>query len=405
MNTISSYKLSVRDKDILSTLFRYRGMTALQLTQKVHKSLEPRNSQKSMIHNYLKRLKEQKIITSKKLEDYVGLGSVYYLTPNGFKLTKDLLNIEIGQKGDGYTFADEIDGYHTHADLEYSIYKPPLEQIAHHLLLIESLIKIDFLNTDELIDYRLSMYATREYIYKNGVGKLRPDAELLIGDRNFFIEIDKGTEGYQQLYEKFINYRHYLSQLETSKLPSSIFFITDKKRQLYGLKRRWTTILVAYLNAMGEMATKVNLILSPINKLEGTINFEINRPKYKKLALDKVRDFLSNQGYSSINFYEIKSIVPFAVAIKNQKYQLVFLSLSGEYDSTVFGNFILFMKNMSNIDPALRKNGLTRSGLEQIILSKHENPYLPSIFPKERWSNEQQLYSEILHKYLTILQI
>ncbi|WP_346200245.1 replication-relaxation family protein [Caldifermentibacillus hisashii] len=401
-------KLSNRDKDIIRTLYRYRGMTAWQLAQKVHNTYTPKNSQKSMIHNYLKRLKKQKLVTSKKLEEDVALGSIYYLTPIGFNIAKDLLNIEIGQIGDGYLFADdfESEGYHTHADLEYSIYKPPLEQIGHHLLLIDTLIKLDFLDKGNLIDYRLSMYATREYQSDKGNGKLRPDAEMLIdSNRSYFIEIDKGTEGYQQLYGKFINYKHYFSQLNEEELPDAILFITDEKRQLYGIKRRWATILTAYLNAMGPFSAKVNLIFSPINMLEDTISLEMKRPYYNKLAEESVRTYFKNEGYSSVKFFKFKSMLPFAVAIKGNKYQLIFTRLANEFESLVFGGFFLFSKKMHIIDAEIQKNKLQRLGLEQVILYHDRRPYLPSAFPKEKWTGDQQKYMEILFNHLTYLPL
>jgi hypothetical protein len=61
---------------------------------------------------------------------------------------------------------------------------------------------------------------------------------LIDSSRNYFIEIDKGTEGYQQLYGKFINYKHYFSQLNKEELPDEILFITDEKRQPYRVKWR-----------------------------------------------------------------------------------------------------------------------------------------------------------------------
>lgn len=384
-------------------------MTALQLAQKIHNTYIPKPSQKSMIHNYLKRLKQQKIVASKKLEDDVDLGSIYYLTPKGVNVAKDLLNIELGQIGYGYLFADQFasEGYHTHADLEYSIYKPPLEQTGHHLLLIDTLIKLDFLDKEDLIDYRLSMYATRDYSFNKGNGTLRPDAEMLIeGSRNYFIEIDKGTEGYQQLFEKFTNYRQYLSQLKEEELPVAILIITDEKRQLYGLKRRWTTVLTAYLNAMGPLSAKINLILSPINRLEETISLEFQRSHSQELVKEKIRTHLLNEGYTAVKFYSYKSLLqPFAIAIKENKYKLVYTRLANEFESLVFGGFFLFLKQMPEIESQIQKHELQRMGLEQMVLYKGHQPYLPSVFPKGRWSDDQKLYTEILYHQLTFLPI
>lgn len=402
---MSTRKLSNRDQDILCTLYRYRGMTAWQLAQKVHNSFTPRNSQKSMIHNYLKRLKKKKLITSKKLEEDVGLGSLYYLTPAGFNMAKDLLNIDIGQMGEGYLFADEFEGFHTHADFDYSIYKPPLEQLGHHLLLIDALIKVDFLDREDLIDYRMSMYATREYQWEKGTSKLRPDAEMLIEvNKSYFIEIDKGTEGYQQLYEKFINYRNYFSNLDVEELPTGILFITDEKRQLYGLKRRWTTVLAAYLNAMGPFSAKVNLIFSPINMLEKTISLEVNRSYNDKLAKERIRSYLKNEGYTSVDLFELIPTVRFAVARKGNKYQLIFTRLANEFESQVFGAYILFSQNIKKIDAFIHEKNLSRLGLEQIILYDNQQPYLPSNFPKEKL-HDNQIHIEMLHEHLTYLPL
>lgn len=406
---MSKIKLSGRDQDILTTLYRFRGMTALQLAQIVHNSREPKNSQKSMIHNYLKRLKKQKVITSKKLEDEISLGSIYYLTPKGFQLAKDVLNIEIGQVGEGFKFADEIEGFHTHADLEYSIYKPPLEQISHHLLLIDSLIKLEFLYSEEQIDYRLSMYATREYKYKEIQGKLRPDGELHLSDgRKYFIEIDKGTESYQQLYEKFINYRNYLSQLDINKFPAGILFITDAKRQIYGLKRRWTTILAAYMNAMGKLAVRVNLVLSPLNKLEETVLFEIKRLKYNQIAAKSLKDYLASQGNHSyrITLSGIDHSLWYAIVTNGNRQQLVFSRVVNEYESGPYSYFIYLIQNIKSITKTKNISTLIPLGFEQSILFyKSHLPFLPLRFPEDKWSKKQQTAIELFHDKLTWLSL
>lgn len=399
-------KLSSRDQDIMTTIYRYRGMTALQLTQKVHNSSNPKQSQKSSIHNYLKRLKKQKIVASKKLEDEVGVGSIYYLTPNGFQMAKDLLNIDIGQIGEGYMFADDMEGYHTHGDLDYIIYKPPLQQMGHHLLLIDSLIKLDYLDTEEQIDYRLSMYATRKY--EKGFDKLRPDAELLLSNsRSFFLEIDKGTEGYQQLVEKFTNYRNYLSQLKMDELPIGILFITDTKRQMYGLKRRWTYILAAYMNAMGELATKVNLILCPLNKLEEIVLFEVKRPEYNRLAIKKLKKALTTQHQSvRIKKSSIDNSLWYAIVTIGNKHQLVFSRVVNEFESSAYSYLFFFHQNIKSFYQLEKIPATDWGGFKQSVLFyKNDHPYLPSHFPVDKWSRAWQTTVELLHDCVTYMPL
>lgn len=90
MAKILGYQLSETSIKLLKFLFYYRGMTALQLAKMYFKSHNPTAVQKSSVHNYLRKLKDQKLVTSKKLDGDNYVGSLYYLTQSGLEVVKSL---------------------------------------------------------------------------------------------------------------------------------------------------------------------------------------------------------------------------------------------------------------------------------------------------------------------------
>lgn len=142
MSIISEYQLTHCSMKLLAYLFYYRGMTALQLSQMYYESEKAFPTQKSSVHNYLSKLKKQNLVASKKPEDSVRPGSIYYLTPKGFEVVKEMLNIDVGATENGFILLNEKNGIPTQSDLPYSLYQPPKQQIQHHLLLIDFFIRL-----------------------------------------------------------------------------------------------------------------------------------------------------------------------------------------------------------------------------------------------------------------------
>lgn len=367
---------------ILTYLLYYRGMTALQLTQIYYEVQQPIPTQKSNIHNYLSKLKKQGLVDSKKVNDPLHCGSLYWLTPIGLDTAKDLLNIDIGATGTGYIYSLD-NQYESQADLPYEIYAPPRKQVEHHLSLI------DFFNTlrwnffdDEYIVHRLSMYCSVEYPTSNKQTKIRPDAEIVLpaGDV-YWIEIDKATESHSKLLNKFYNYKHYFNYLKQNKHPfpmKGILFVTDSKQHTNGLKRRWASILSAFLKVMDSNDVDVRLLFTPLNKLEQTLRFEMQREALEDAARHYLDTNMQLKDYSKVYRYSKSSTkeLLYAIVVNNDAYKIAYVNISNTFDSTAYTNFQLLLA----LEPKIKKNDIVQNlkfqGLDRIIFYHDELPQL-----------------------------
>ncbi|MDE3840260.1 hypothetical protein C0966_13035 [Bacillus methanolicus] len=407
MAKVLGYQISETSMKLLTLLFYYRGMTALQLAKMYFKSHNPTAVQKSSVHNYLRKLKDQKLVTSKKLDGDNYVGSLYYLTQAGLEVVKSLLNIEDGQTGTGYILANE-NKEDTQADLEYGIYKPPMEQIHHHLILIDFFVRLRLMSNQQ-VDHRLSMYASKEYEYNGKEAKIRPDAEVVLPyDRHYCIEIDRATESHSQLIQKFENYRHYFEYAEeiNEKLPTAIVFVTDEKQYQYGMNRRWTNVLAAYLKTMGDYALKVNLFMLPLNKVEHFIRFETYRPQLNRKVQTLLEKTLIQKGnYKDVQTFKQPtdySSIDYMIAFTQTKYHVYFVRVAYEYDASIFSGFHHFINNLGDIHRK-QQTPYKPSGVSQAIFYTDERPFLPD-YMRKNYDLPQEFLShlELLSQHLSM---
>lgn len=388
---------------ILMYLLYYRGMTALQLTQMYYEVQQPLNTHKSSIHNYLSKLKKQGLVASRKVNDPLHLGSIYWLTPLGLDTAKDLLNIDIGATGSGYIFSDD-NQQQTQADLAYEIYAPPQKQVEHHLSLIDffNTLRLNFFD-DEHIPHRLSMYCSVEYSVANKQIKIRPDAEIVLSNGDsYWIEIDKATESHAKLLNKFNNYKHYFDYLKQQKLPfpmKGILFITDTKQHEGGLKRRWSSLLSAYLKVMQTTDVDVRLLLTSMNKLEQTLRFEMQRKELEAAAKHILDTNAQLDDYSSVHRFSKSSTkhLWYALAVNKQEYKIIYVNISNTFDSSAYTNFQEFLKHEQNIKKKDEVRKLIFQGSEQIIFYQDE---LPSLI-KQLHGTESNIKIEDMLKQLS----
>jgi DNA-binding MarR family transcriptional regulator len=384
MSVICEYKLTHCSMKLLAYLFYYRGMTALQLSQMYYESEKPFPTQKSSIHNYLSKLKKQNLVASKKLEDNIRPGSIYYLTTKGFEVVKEMLNIDVGATENGFILLNERNGTPTQSDLPYSLYQPPKQQISHHLLLIDFFIRLRIhFSEEESVDHRLSMYCSTPYTYNNTDGKIRPDAEIILPNGNaYWIEVDRSTESHSQLLAKFQNYKNFLSYLKENNLPipfKGILFLTDEKQQLYGMKRRWTNIVSAYLKSMDpDQAADIRLLMTPLNRVEETLRFEMKRMKLNEAAKQLLHEKLHQRGYHRILPFIRKSdqSLFYAIAMNQKSYKIFFVHVGNAYDSSLYINFHQFIQRLNKIQQKDEVKKLQQQGFEQMVFHTFKNPYI-----------------------------
>lgn len=387
MSIISEYKLSICSMKLLQLLYYYRGMTALQLTKMYYELESPLPSQKTNIHNYLSKLKKQSLVTSKKLEDSIQPGSLYYLTGKGFEAVKELLNIDVGIQGDGYILLSERSGNQTQSDLPYEIYQPPKHQVSHHLLLIELFSKLRIISSEEeSIDHRLSMYCSTEYIHNGVECKIRPDAQIILPSKEtFWIEADRSTENHSQLLAKFQNYCNYFNYLKENNLPlpiHGIIFVTDAKQQEYGLKRRWVNILSAFLKQMLPFEAEVRLVMTSLNKLEETLHFESNRSHLNRVAQHQLEQKLLTRGYQRVQPFIKKAdkSLLYVIASDQNSYKLIYSRITNVFDSSLYTSFHQFMNKINSIRKREGVKHLQYKGAEYFAIYDRQNPFIPQAF-------------------------
>lgn len=413
MSIISTYKLTNCSMKLIEYLFYYRGMTALQLTQMYYELEKPLSTQKSNIHNYLSKLKRQKIVASKKIDDPLHPGSIYYLTKMGFEVVKVMLNIDVSVKKNGFILLNERSGIPTQSDLPYELYQPPKQQINHHLLLIDLFIRLRIhFSEEEAVDHRLSMYCSTEYTLDTKDYKIRPDAEILLPNKeSFWIEADRSTENHSQLLAKFKNYKNYLTYLKKHDLPipfKGILFLTDAKQQIYGLKRRWTNVLSAFLKEMYPFDQEVRLILTPVNNLEETLHFEMNQTALNQTAKHQVYEKLHQKGYEKVIPFSntVNKTLSYAIAISKKSYDVFFLNVSNAFDSSMYTRFHHFIQELDNIHLKNEVNGLQQQGVGQVIFHLDKEPFiLPTLQESSSSYNNLMEELEMLNKDLEFVQI
>ena len=413
MSVISEYQLTHCSMKLLEYLFYYRGMTALQLSQMYYESEKPFPTQKSSVHNYLSKLKKQNLVASKKLEDSVRPGSIYYLTTKGFEVVKEMLNIDAGATENGFILLNERNGIPTQSDLPYSLYQPPKQQISHHLLLIDFFIRLRIhFSEEESVDHRLSMYCSTPYTYNNMDGKIRPDAEIILpnGDA-YWIEVDRATESHSQLMAKFQNYKNFLSYLKKNNLPipfKGIVFLTDEKQQTYGMKRRWMNILSAYLKSMDpNQAADIRLLMTPLNRVEKTLRFEMKRVQLNQSATQLLYEKLHQRGYHRILPFIRKSdqSLFYAIAMNQKSYKIVFVHVSNAYDSSLYTNFHQFIQRLMKINQKDEVKQLQPEGVEQIVFHLDQTPYIIPTLHGDHDLKDIEAELEMLSEDITFIQL
>lgn len=406
---ILNIHLTTREIEIIKILFRFRGATAVQIATCLYYTFEPSKSEKSSTHNHLARLKTKKVIKSKKIESHIAEGSLYYLSPSGYELAKDYLDIDVDQVGDG--FSNELNKI-KYSDLSYDTYKPPFEQIGHHLLCTNSLLQLEFYFKPPKITSRTSAYAARIYYQNNVKSILRPDAEFKTGENShYFLEIDMATENSSQLLLKFKNYKEYFNTLKVDQLPQAIFFIMKGNGKSTGFKRRCKTVISTYLNVMEKKYSHlVNLIIVSLNDFANGVKFEIHK---NKLTLSMLKEFMNTRIDSdyefTLNFHNPREGgVPFAFVYNNKHlYKYYYLHFAHQHESFVYGNFLnfLWIKNKPSPKTIQYLRGLNSDGMKQIIIINDLDPQLQINFPKGLLSNNLLAEIQLLKDYTEIIEI
>lgn len=394
MTYLLGYNLTNRAESILTILLSYRGVTAKQLTQLLFSSSDFTLSEEKSIYNSLRKLKGQGLVSAHKLQANVANGSLYFLTPRGYEITLDLLNIDESKKGTGWLPYDYFSDFPL-ADLSYEIYSPPKKQVAHHLMLTEFFIRLNEVNTveGEPVLHRSNLYASLKYNCKAQggmiVNRYRPDGEIRINTERFAIEIDRAMESHEQLVSKFKTYKQYLDHCKDIGEPdpiSGIIFIVESARRFHGIKKRWTSILSAFFKTLDEYKDEVNLILCPMDSVARTIEIEDRRSIDSIRNTDIVTSIFKKENIVNPRIYHYTKTKEFSFAytFDQSTYKIWSCERSHEFESGIYAKYLSFiekrlplLKNKQQ-HPEIKDHSFER--LSPIIVYDRFQPFIVTNF-------------------------
>ncbi|WP_066298087.1 replication-relaxation family protein [Bacillus sp. FJAT-29937] len=347
MPDIFGYSLTKAEIRIMNYLYRVRGAKVEQIVRGVN--LFPTLTSSQNTHKFLRALRIKKLVTNTDLPS--SHEKLYYLSGDGYYLAKllKLNTTKIKIKGTG--FHNDVGHF------AYNQYVPPKVYTSHFLmhvdfdLIIRDLDKRNrwnfklkkgkasikrmtnicalinkkrklkantfrianirafvsktklrelsrkLLKTENVIKYRDNMHSERKLEVNVKGNKhafyLRPDGEVFINNRQYFIEYDLSTERRKALIEKFKGYKRYFDSLkkENKPLPQTILFITNEFTLRYGMQIRWGTISSAFYEVLKDYATEVNLTYKSLVDVKAYMQHEISYPpEYHFPIIKKVYD-------------------------------------------------------------------------------------------------------------------
>lgn len=231
-------KVSQKQKEILILLYRYRGLSNEHLRKLLYSySKSDKSGQKANVSRLTKQLRENKYIQTASWYPHTK-HYIHSLTKKGVDFLRQ--EIEINP-------SNPFVGFHNiFGDFEASLLKPPIGK--HHLMLV------DFISDYPNIQLRNNLYSAQKYENK----KLRPDAEILFKNNFYAVEVDTGTERYEQLLEKFQNYYNFYYYCQNNNnniiFPwSGIFFLNKRRETDFKTDFRYHTILKAATDGFKEL--------------------------------------------------------------------------------------------------------------------------------------------------------
>lgn len=337
IHSISS--ITPKETRLLTFLFQYRGLRAKDLTVFESGTRYFSLSQERSVYNCLAKLKKKGLVKSYRLQGVNSLGSLYSLTEKGLEMTKNLLNISIGQNGNGYLPMNE---YTTFWDVPYSFQNPPTKQTEHFLLTIDFFKEL-VADQKEPVSHQTNFYARLDKKLPSGqLVTVKPDALVTNSYGKYAIEIDRATEGHYQLVEKFKRYRDY-HHATSQDIPHTkirtIVFVVESRSRTHGIQRRWRNLFSAFLAAFDQQLPEINLVLIPMDEVAQFFEYENKRLSVLVKLDNQLESYLGKNNFS---LTKLKTKMP-VYTDKQGVYAKVFSFLVHEFDSNAY-RYALFLQ-------------------------------------------------------------
>lgn len=198
----------------------------------------------------------------------------------------------------------------------------------------------------ETITHRHNLYAARKHRIREGIIQYRPDAEILINDKVFTVEIDRTTESHEQLKQKFHTYRQYFETIandSAKELPAGIVFIVESRRREHGIQRRWHNILSAFYSVLSDYSHQVNILLTTIDRVAETLWIERERETYRSQIRDHIKSYIEpNQRVHFLSNTSHTEPLTAIVTDETDTYRLLLCDVAQEYESAIYRKQIHF---------------------------------------------------------------
>ncbi|MED0677627.1 replication-relaxation family protein [Aneurinibacillus thermoaerophilus] len=330
MKIVADKAISLQKERILKALFKFRGSTAEQLLTALNPTQYPygffekgtttkRPAKLFKIYTALSELCIDGLVVKDPIPPK-NKKYLYSLSRLGLEIAHMLYDIEPGYIGTGYN--------NDYGDFSYEVYQPPRGRLLHHMLLVDFFLQMERLKNEyENLnsEYRDNRYISEKYQWSPGElikddeksYFFRPDAEIKIQDKVYWVEIDRGTEFFEELKNKFEGYERYLNYLSSMDrhIPEGILFVTEKREQVHGFKRRWKTVTEAFFSKMKGWAARVNL---------------------SAISVDKVDEFVLREAEEKYRFADFAKKVGYYLSPLNEKLRLIDANSGISWERVVF---------------------------------------------------------------------
>ncbi|WP_033541753.1 replication-relaxation family protein [Planococcus sp. CAU13] len=309
----NSYTPYPRQNPVLEYLYFSRGSDITQITQAVDGTETALEKRKTNLYAILKRLEERKLVQHKKCmaNRWKKERRIYFLTPAGLNEFYRLKKISKGQRWTSY--------FKPLPHLEYSLYRTHFQNIEHHLMTTDILtMLLTIARHDSLVDVATNLMIATPIV--------KPDLGFRAKEKDYFVEIDTGSERKKALQIKFERYHNYFEQLQKSgkPLPEAIFFVIPSldaaptKQQL----QRIESIQSAFLSKCMAFAEQVNLVITSIADFNHTYRIYVNDierndikffyAKNKQYGFQKESDSL----LVNIGNFNQRTVIQYAISIR-----------------------------------------------------------------------------------------
>lgn len=349
-------KLDHRRINIMDYLLDYRGLNAKHMTAFIYLTRDYTTSNLKQVQREIKTLVDVDYITffkyTENLVDEAGVYktqkvSMYQLTQKGYEYMLRYYNVLPGQQGSGFINDDDF----VRGDIPYDTYTPPTKLVDHHLMGIEVFLQ---LTLNMPVPHRINLYASKPL---TGKQRLRPDAEVLVNGRVYFLEFDRNTENHEKLIEKFELYKTYFETLsgdELNKLGKIVFVMEDEQ----GAKRRWNNVLAAFLKVIGSYHNHVQLVMCSLASISRLFLAETDHADIKKDMINYVK--------KPIRVWHTRH----GVLYITHDVKIALYTFQHQYDSSLF-------LALHYMDQHTKKENLEHSGTATIVATnRYEAPLL-----------------------------